>query len=152
MLPYIDEHRAKNDGNLSNFPNIPSFSKTLWERYRFTAFLISVYSIYFISVAWEYPLQLTTPQNVEAVLLSGFKALAIPLLFLELKRVGFRPTKAWGISLYIALLYGMTSLSLILIYGLNNETIFMANMGRFIWLPFLITSWPIIYKKWHEYI
>ncbi len=54
------------------------------------AFTLSVYICFITAVLWEIPIQLTIYQNIDAVILSGFKALAIPLFIHKIYSLGWR--------------------------------------------------------------
>ncbi len=54
------------------------------------AFTLSIYICFAVSVLWEIPIQLTIYQNIDAVIISGLKAMAIPLFFHKVYKLGWR--------------------------------------------------------------
>lgn len=71
------------------------------------AFRVAIYVCFAISVLWEWPIQLTNYQNPIAVALSGFKALAIPFLFITVKNIGWRLSIKQAVWLNITVFYGL---------------------------------------------
>jgi len=62
---------------------------------RSRSFMLSIYICYSVSVLWEWPIQLVFKQNLDAVILSLFKVLAIPLYIRIVYKMGWRPNKFW---------------------------------------------------------
>lgn len=98
------------------------------------AFSLSVYICFAVSVLWEIPIQLTIYQNIDAVILSLIKYIAIPLFFLQIYKMGWRP----GIELYFTSIFLVTTgiMVTVFIYVLGIDHVFwMAHAFR---LPIII--------------
>lgn len=110
-------------------------------RFRITrpdAFSLSIYLVFAVSVLWEWPIQLNIPQNIDALILSVFKAVAIPLFFLKIYNIGFKLSVTW-----VWLVTGGITLGFLLMYALDNPLI---NLYRVVWAFLLLIAIPIMKK------
>jgi hypothetical protein len=97
------------------------------------AFSIAIYVCYSISVLWEWPIQLTIYQNIDAVILSGFRALAIPFFFYTIYKMGWKPTHSFINFNLIIVCLGFVLMQAINEFGVNNILMFL-HLYRLPWL------------------
>jgi hypothetical protein len=95
---------------------------------------LAIYTCFAISVLWEWPIQITIPQNETALALSGFKALGIPFFFFLVYKEGWRPAKKDILYIGIPLLIGAAIAESILVFG-PGTWIYITHLYRFLWLP-----------------
>ena len=83
------------------------------------AFTLSIYICFAVSVLWEIPIQLTNYQNIDAVIISGLKVIAIPLFFHKIYKLGFQFKNTGIIILSLTIFYGITLIHMINIEGIG---------------------------------
>lgn len=96
------------------------------------AFSLAVYVCFAISVLWEWPLQIVFVQNLDALLMSSFKAMGIPFFYITLKRLGWRPRKEFYLAVILFFIIGLV-LSLMINYGFEAYY-WPAHLYRLPWL------------------
>ncbi len=101
------------------------------------AFRVAIYVCFAISVLWEWPIQLTNTQNINAVILSGFKALGIPFFIVTVKKRMWDLTWMSAMFLVAIVFYGLT-LTNFLTYINPNEIYFLLHFYRILWLVWFI--------------
>ncbi len=101
---------------------------------------LGVYSCFAISVLWEWPIQLTLFQNIDAVIMSGFKAVGIIALYQNLK---FNNTSGFIITLTLFI-------GLLITLGINflgiDKMFYITHAYRLPWLLIILHSITITYK------
>jgi hypothetical protein len=105
------------------------------------SFSLSIYIIYSVSVLWEFPIQITITQNLDAVILSIFRAIAIPFFFYEIYRLGYRLDVIHLISAVFVFVGGLFLSVLISAFGVVPFE-FLINSYRVIWFYFLVYLVP----------
>lgn len=123
---------------LFNFTRFYSRYGSLFQISKLDSFSLSVYLCFAVSVLWEWPIQLAVTQNLDALILSGFKAVAIPLFFYKAYKLGFRLSSSW---IWLCLCISLGGIGLIPIA--DNLII---NLYRLTWASLLLITIPIKHK------
>lgn len=113
---------------------------------RALGFRLSIYSCFALSVLWEWPIQLILYQNIDAVLMSGFKALGIIFLYLELKKSKFKFDNTLGFFISLTLFLG-----LLITLGINflgiHSMFYITHAYRLPWIIIIFYAITITYKN-----
>jgi hypothetical protein len=115
------------------------------------SFSLSVYIIYSVSVLWEFPIQIAIIQNLDAVILSFFRLIAVPFFFYQTYRLGSR-LNIFHLSGVIFIFLGGLVISILIIqYGVTPFE-FLINSYRIIWFFFLLYLIPLNIGSSKSYI
>jgi hypothetical protein len=120
---------------LFHFTRFYSRYGSLFHISKLDSFSLSVYLCFAVSVLWEWPIQIAVAQNLDALILSGFRVLAIPLFFYKAYQLGFRFGTSW---IWISVFIFLGGVGLIPVA--NNMLI---NLYRFVWAFLLLIAIPV---------
>ncbi len=109
------------------------------------ALRLSIYSCFAISVLWEWPIQLTIYQNIDAVIMSGFKALGIIFLIYELKQSKFKINNTLGFIFTLTLFLGLLVTLGIVFFGIESM-FYLTHIYRLPWIIVIIYAIHTTYK------
>jgi len=100
---------------------------------------MAIYFIFAISVLWEIPIQIGVNQNTNALALSMFKMLGVPLLFYWMYQRGWRLNLRFNILLSEAVMVGIILTGLITpdAIHLNRHIFWLAHSYRLVWIVIL---------------
>ena len=100
---------------------------------------MAIYFVFAISVLWEIPVQIGVSQNINALALSMFKMLGVPLLFFWMYQRGWRLNLRFNVLLSEAIMFGIILTGLITPDAIStNRTLFwLAHSYRLIWIVIL---------------
>ncbi len=112
---------------------------------RALGFKLAIYSCFSISVLWEWPIQLTLYQNIDAVIMSGFKALGIIFLYYQLKKDGYKLDNITGFLITLTLFIGLLITLGITFFGID-KMFYLTHAYRLPWLIIIFNTITVTYK------
>ena len=100
---------------------------------------MAIYFVFAISVLWEIPIQIGVSQNTNALALSMFKMLGVPLLFYWMYQRGWRLNVRFNVLLSETVMLGIILTGLITADAIStNRTLFwLAHSYRLVWIVIL---------------
>lgn len=94
---------------------------------------MSLYACYAVSELYEWPIQVTIPQNPVAVALSGFQLLGLIFFFKQASKLGWKPTREFYKAIASCLLIGVGVALNIWILGID-KVFWFAHSYRLVWV------------------